>query len=97
MLCLSIIAYVFSSTKLEKKAEQVLPGSEEVGGRWRGPGAVGRDDPNNVCTYEYMHKEKKETRKLECCYYLHLVYSSILSRTSVSYSLLVASLVLSSL
>jgi hypothetical protein len=27
-----ILAYVFSSTKLEKRAEQVLPGSEGVGG-----------------------------------------------------------------
>jgi hypothetical protein len=27
-----IIAYVFSSTKLEKRAEQVLPGSKGVGG-----------------------------------------------------------------
>jgi hypothetical protein len=27
------MACVFSSTKLEKRAEQVLPGSEEVGGR----------------------------------------------------------------
>jgi hypothetical protein len=27
-----IIADVFSSTKLEKRAEQVLPGSEEGGG-----------------------------------------------------------------
>jgi hypothetical protein len=36
-----IIAYVFSSTKLEKRAEQVLPGSEEVvwrEGRGRGGG-----------------------------------------------------------
>jgi hypothetical protein len=31
MLCFLIIAYVYSSTKLEKKAEQVLPGSK--GGR----------------------------------------------------------------
>jgi hypothetical protein len=29
MLCLSYYAYVFSSTKLEIRAEQVLPGSEE--------------------------------------------------------------------
>jgi hypothetical protein len=36
-----ISAYVFSSTKLEKKAEQVLPGSE---------GGVGENGPNNVCT-----------------------------------------------
>jgi hypothetical protein len=33
-LCLSYYCYVFSSTKLEKRAEQVLPGSEE-GGRER--------------------------------------------------------------
>jgi hypothetical protein len=33
-----IIAYVFSSTKLEKRAEQVLPGSKEVGGRGGGQG-----------------------------------------------------------
>jgi hypothetical protein len=31
MLCLSYYAYVFSSTKLEIRAEQVLPGSEGVG------------------------------------------------------------------
>jgi hypothetical protein len=41
-----IIAYVFSSTKLEIKAEQILPGSEE------GWGVEGRNGPNNVCTYE---------------------------------------------
>jgi hypothetical protein len=28
-----IIAYVYSSTKLEKRAEQVLPGSERAGER----------------------------------------------------------------
>jgi hypothetical protein len=38
MLCLSYYAYVFSSTKLEIKAEQVLPGSEGV----RGVGGLGR-------------------------------------------------------
>jgi hypothetical protein len=48
-----IIAYVFSSTKLEKRAEQILPGSGGGGGAGR------RNDPNNVCTYEYMNKEKK--------------------------------------
>jgi hypothetical protein len=47
-----LIAYVFSSTKLEKKAEQVLLGSEEAG-------AGRRNNPNNVCIYEYMNKEKK--------------------------------------
>jgi hypothetical protein len=38
-----LLLYVFSSTKLEKRAEQVLPGSEGDGGR---------NGPNNVCTYE---------------------------------------------
>jgi hypothetical protein len=33
MLCLSYYAYVFSSTKLEIRAEQVLPGSEGEKGR----------------------------------------------------------------
>jgi hypothetical protein len=48
-LCLSYYAYVFSSPKLEIRAEQVLPGSEGgegVGGNQR------RNDPNNVCTCE---------------------------------------------
>jgi hypothetical protein len=53
MLCLPYYAYVFSSTKLEKRAEQVLPGSRERGGgREWGRGAGGRNDPNNVHTYE---------------------------------------------
>jgi len=34
-------------TKLEKRAEQVLPGSEWGDGR-------GENNPNNVCPYEYM-------------------------------------------
>jgi hypothetical protein len=53
-LCLSYFAYIFSSTKLEIRAEQVLPGCEEVRGKkketeWR---AVGRNSPNNVCKCE---------------------------------------------
>jgi hypothetical protein len=55
-----IIAYVFSSTKLEKRAEQVLPGSK---GRWDG-GEGGRNDPNNVCAYDYMNKEKKKRKEV---------------------------------
>jgi hypothetical protein len=43
MLCLPY-AYVFSPTKLEIRAEQVLPGSRGVWGR----GTGGRNDPNNV-------------------------------------------------
>jgi hypothetical protein len=50
MLCLSYYAYVFSSTKLEIKAEQILPESEGVGGRGWGQEAEGRNDSNNVCT-----------------------------------------------
>jgi hypothetical protein len=49
MLCLTI-AQVLSSTKLEKRAERVLPGSK--GERWRDGVVRGRDGPNNVCTYE---------------------------------------------
>jgi hypothetical protein len=43
---------LMSSTKLEKRAEQVLPGSD--GGWWDRDetGAVGRNGPNNVCTYK---------------------------------------------
>jgi hypothetical protein len=64
MLCLSYYASVFSSTKLEMRAEQVLPGSEGGGeervdvagggGAPRGgrPGEGGRNDPNNVCVCE---------------------------------------------
>jgi hypothetical protein len=53
MLCLPYYAYVFSSTKLEIRAEQVLPGSEGQRGRvgW-GRREGGRKDPNNVCTCE---------------------------------------------
>jgi ribosomal protein L19E len=36
MLCLSYHAYVFSSTKLEKRAEQVLPGREWGEGKREG-------------------------------------------------------------
>jgi hypothetical protein len=38
-LCLSYYCLVFSSTKLERRAEKLLPGREG-------------DGPNNVCTYE---------------------------------------------
>jgi hypothetical protein len=38
MLVFLIIAYVFSSTKLEKRAEQVLPGYEGEGREMEGAG-----------------------------------------------------------
>jgi hypothetical protein len=41
-----IIAYVYSSTKLDKRAEQVLPGSEGVG-------EAGRR--NEKCAKQCMH------------------------------------------
>jgi hypothetical protein len=47
-----IIAYVFSSAKLEIRLKQVLPGSEEVGEERDGTGDGGRNGPNNVCTHE---------------------------------------------
>jgi hypothetical protein len=54
MLCLSYCGYVFSSTKLEIRTEQFLPGSN--GEEW-GKGAGGRNDPNNVWTCEKMNKK----------------------------------------
>jgi hypothetical protein len=45
---------------MEERAEQVLPGSKGVGGEMEGLGARESNDPNNVCTYKYMNKEKKK-------------------------------------
>jgi hypothetical protein len=47
-----IISCVFSSTKSEKRAEQVLPGSEVVE-RWNRWGAGGRDGQT---MYAHMNK-----------------------------------------
>jgi hypothetical protein len=41
-----------SLTKLEKRAEQVLPGREGDRGKREGRGVGERNGPNNVCTYE---------------------------------------------
>jgi hypothetical protein len=54
-----IIVFVSSSTKLQKRAEQILPGRKVDVGRGRGQWAGVRNGPNKVCTYEYMNKEKK--------------------------------------
>jgi hypothetical protein len=40
-------------------------------GKGRGPG--GRNDPNNVCTYEYMNK-KKSTKKKKDSYCMMMLY-----------------------
>jgi hypothetical protein len=47
-LVILIFAYVFSSIKLEKRAEQVLPGSEEVGGKKKEVLDMGEKWP--ICT-----------------------------------------------
>jgi hypothetical protein len=47
-----IIAYVYSSTKLEKRTELGLPRSKDGRGEREGAGARGRNGRNNVCTYE---------------------------------------------
>jgi hypothetical protein len=46
-----IIVYTLSPTKLEIRAEQVLPRSR-VGRKGSGQGIGGRNDPNIVCAYE---------------------------------------------
>jgi hypothetical protein len=50
-----IIAYVFSSTKLKQRAEQVLPGIEGVGRRGRGRGA---GDGGEMAQTMYAHMNK---------------------------------------
>jgi hypothetical protein len=55
MLCLSyslIIAYFYSSTELNRSAEQVLPEREGGGEKGWGVEAGGRNAPNNVYTCE---------------------------------------------
>jgi hypothetical protein len=54
MLCLSYYAYVFSSTKLEKWAEQVLPGSEGRSGGDRGDMGAGGEMTQTM----YAHVNK---------------------------------------
>jgi hypothetical protein len=52
---------------LEKRAEQVLPGSQGCWGKREGPGTGRKNDPNNVCTCEKIKKKlfltKKKKRK----------------------------------
>jgi hypothetical protein len=47
-----IIAYVFSSTKLEIRAEQGCLEMRGLGGKLEGAGGGGRNGPNNICTCE---------------------------------------------
>jgi hypothetical protein len=55
MLCLSYYCYVFSSTKLEKRAEQVLSGSE---GRWGDREGMGEGAEGEMAQTMYAHMNK---------------------------------------
>jgi NAD-dependent SIR2 family protein deacetylase len=61
MLCLS---YYCLCLLFNKIGENGGAGSAWKSGWWgrrmREQGAWGRNDPNNVCTYEYMNKEEKK-------------------------------------
>jgi hypothetical protein len=54
MLCLPYYASAFSSTKLEIRAEQVLPGSE----RWRGGEGRGGEKRGEMTQTMYTHVNK---------------------------------------
>jgi hypothetical protein len=54
MLCLPYYAYVFSSTKLELRAEQVLPGIEGGMGEKGGGGRQGGEMTQTM--YAYVNK-----------------------------------------
>jgi hypothetical protein len=65
-LVLPIIAYTLSSTKVELRAKQFLPESEGIrrqrqraGGKRRGWGLEGRNDPNIVYTINKFKKKRK--------------------------------------
>jgi hypothetical protein len=53
MLCLPYYAYVFSSTKLEIRVEQVLPGSE--GGEVEEGGGEGQEEETIQTMYAYVN------------------------------------------
>jgi hypothetical protein len=54
-----IIPILGKQRQEDHKPEQVLPGSEGDMEEREGAGDRERNDPNNVCTCEYMNKEKK--------------------------------------
>jgi hypothetical protein len=58
MLCLPYYAYVFSSTKLEIRAEQVLPGSERGRGKVGGRGRWGRGAGGEMTQTMYAYVNK---------------------------------------
>jgi hypothetical protein len=56
MLCLPYYAYVFSSTKLEIRAEQVLPGSERRRGGEGGRREGGKRRVMTQTMYAHVNK-----------------------------------------
>jgi hypothetical protein len=61
-----INAYVFSSTKIEIRTEQVLPGSGQGWGRG--------NDINNVCICEEVNKNLKNRNCQICAYKLVIIF-----------------------
>jgi hypothetical protein len=54
-----LIVFVFTSTKLEKKPDQVLPGSEGFRGEREGAGDRGQGGEMAQTMYVHMNKGKK--------------------------------------
>jgi hypothetical protein len=54
-LCLSYYFLCLLFNKIGEKGRTGLPGSKGDGGINRVGGQGGRNDQNNVCTYEYMN------------------------------------------
>jgi hypothetical protein len=64
ILAFLIIAYVSSSTKLEKRTEQVLPGSERGGGKREGVGNRG-EKWSQQCEYIRINEERKKEHHVQ--------------------------------
>jgi hypothetical protein len=61
-LFLPIIAYTHSSTKLEIRAKQFLPGSEGVGERGFKRGGRGKGGEMTQTLYAHMNKRNKKNK-----------------------------------
>jgi hypothetical protein len=59
MLCLSYYFLYLLFNKIGEEGRTDSAWNREGWGKRSGWGAGGRNDPNNVYTYEYMNKEKK--------------------------------------
>jgi hypothetical protein len=65
MLCLSYYFLYLLSNKIGGKGRTGSAWKQGALAGRRGWGAEGRNDPNNVCTYEYINKEKKNLPSLQ--------------------------------